>query len=132
MSAAAKSLFAFGIYAVVAGATLIIVPNLLITTLGFPPARDGWVRVVGALALFVGTYHIVCARNELLAYIRATVCTTGLRRRPRAARHYVSDASATAALCGDRRRGRAVDRRFVTPRLIPLAVAADGDLELLR
>ena len=73
MSAAAKSLFAFGIYAVVAGATLIIVPNLLITTLGFPPARHGWVRVVGALALFVGIYHIVCARNELLAYVRATV-----------------------------------------------------------
>jgi len=73
MSAAAKSLFAFGIYVVVAGAGLLIAPSLILGTLRFPPAQDGWIRVVGALALFVGIYHIVAARNELLPYIKATV-----------------------------------------------------------
>jgi hypothetical protein len=73
MSTAAKSLFAFGIYAVVAGAGLLIAPSLILGTLGFPPAQDGWIRVVGALALFVGIYHIIAARNELLPYIKATV-----------------------------------------------------------
>jgi hypothetical protein len=70
---AAKSLFAFGIYAVAAGAGLLLVPGLVLGTLGFPPAQDGWVRVVGVLAIVVGAYHTVGARNDLVPYIRATV-----------------------------------------------------------
>jgi hypothetical protein len=73
MSPAAKSLFVFGIYAVAAGAGLLLVPGLVLGTLGFPPPQDGWVRVVGVLAIVVGAYHIVGARNGLLSYIRATV-----------------------------------------------------------
>ena len=73
MSPAAKSLFVFGIYAVAAGAGLLLVPGLVLRTLGFPPAQDGWVRVVGVLAIVVGAYHIVGARNNLLSYIRASV-----------------------------------------------------------
>src|SRR5258706_7531179 len=73
MSTAAKSLFVFGIYAVAAGAGLLLMPGLVLVTLGFPPAQDGWVRVVGALAIAVGAYHIVGARNDLVPYLRATV-----------------------------------------------------------
>ena len=73
MSPAAKSLFAFGLYAASAGASLFLVPGLVLGVLGFPPTTDGWIRVVGALALFVGTYHIVAARNELRPYITASV-----------------------------------------------------------
>ncbi len=63
----------FGIYAVAAGVGLLLMPGLVLGTLGFPPAQDGWVRVVGALAIAVGAYHIVGARNNLVPYIRATV-----------------------------------------------------------
>jgi hypothetical protein len=73
MSTAAKSLFVFGIYAVAAGAGLLLMPGLVLGTLGFPQALDGWVRVVGALAIIVGAYHIVGARNDLLPYIRASI-----------------------------------------------------------
>jgi len=73
MSTPAKSLFVFGIYAVAAGVGLVFVPGLVLGTLGFPPAQDGWVRVVGALAIAVGAYHVVAARNDLVPYIRATV-----------------------------------------------------------
>jgi len=73
MSSAAKSLFLFGIYAVAAGTGLLLVPGLLLATLGFPPVNDGWVRVVGSLAMIVGAYHIVGARHNLLPYIRASV-----------------------------------------------------------
>lgn len=73
MSSGAKSLFAFGIYAVAAGVGLLLMPSFVLGILGFPPALDGWVRVVGALAIFVGAYHIVGARNELLPYIRASI-----------------------------------------------------------
>jgi hypothetical protein len=73
MNTPAKSLFVFGIYAVAAGVGLVLVPGLVLGTLGFPPAQDGWVRVVGALAIAVGAYHVVAARNDLVPYIRATV-----------------------------------------------------------
>ena len=73
MSAAGKTLFAFGIYAVAAGAGLVLMPDVVLGILGFPPAGDGWIRVVGTLAVFVGIYHMVAARNELRAYIAASV-----------------------------------------------------------
>ena len=73
MNAAAKSLFVFGVYAIAAGVGLLLMPGLVLGTLGFPPTQDGWVRVVGALAIAVGAYHIVAARNDLIPYIRATV-----------------------------------------------------------
>ncbi len=73
MSPAAKSLFVFGIYVVAAGAGLLLIPGLVLGTLGFVPAQDGWVRVVGALAMVVGAYHMVGARHNLRPYIRASV-----------------------------------------------------------
>ncbi|HEX2779212.1 MAG TPA: hypothetical protein VHM30_06925 [Gemmatimonadaceae bacterium] len=73
MSAAARSLFVFGLYAVLAGLGLILVPATVLGLLGFPPTADGWVRVVGVLAVCVGAYHVVAARNELQPYLRASV-----------------------------------------------------------
>lgn len=73
MSNAARSLFVFGVYAVLAGASLVLTPSLVLSVLGFPAAADGWVRVVGVLAVCVGAYHIVSARHELRPYLRASV-----------------------------------------------------------
>ena len=73
MHGAARSVFVFGIYAIIAGIGLLLLPGVVLATLRFPPAQDGWVRVVGALAIFVGVYHVVGAQNELVPYIRATV-----------------------------------------------------------
>lgn len=73
MSAAARSLFVFGVYAILAGLGLALLPDVVLRLLRFPPAGDGWVRVVGVLASVVGIYHVLAARHELLPYIRATV-----------------------------------------------------------
>jgi hypothetical protein len=73
MTAAARSVFVFGVYAVLAGLGLVVTPALVLGILGFPPAADGWVRVVGVLAVAVGAYHITAARSELLPYFRASV-----------------------------------------------------------
>ena len=73
MSAAARSLFVFGVYAIAAGLSLAILPHVVLGLMQFPPAGDGWVRVVGVLAICVGAYHVVAARDELLPYIRASI-----------------------------------------------------------
>ena len=73
MSSPGRSLFAFGIYVVTAGLSLIFAPAFVLALLRFPPVTDGWIRVVGVLAFCIGCFHIVGAQNELLPYIRATV-----------------------------------------------------------
>lgn len=73
MTNAARSVFVFGVYAALAGLSLVLVPGVVLSVLGFPPAADGWVRVVGVLAVCVGAYHVVSARNELRPYLRASV-----------------------------------------------------------
>jgi hypothetical protein len=73
MSSAARSLFAFGCYAVVAGIGLIVMPSVVLGVLFFPEPNDGWIRVVGVLALCVGLYHITAARHELVSYFQASV-----------------------------------------------------------
>lgn len=73
MTSAARSLFAFGVYAILAGLSLVLAPGLALSVLGFPPAADGWVRVAGVLAVCLGAYHVLSARSELRPYLRASV-----------------------------------------------------------
>lgn len=73
MSRAARSLFVFGIYVVITGLAFLAVPAALISLLRLPPATVGWARVIGLLALVIGTYDIVGSRSGSLAYIRASI-----------------------------------------------------------
>lgn len=73
MSRAARSLFAFGIYGVVAGLAIIAVPSRFLSATHLPTSPEGWMRVVGILAMVVGTYDISIARAECLPLIRASV-----------------------------------------------------------
>ena len=73
MTPAARSLFLFGLYLVVAGSGLLLVPALMLQPLGLPPPTDVWVRVVGLLAMALGLYYRVAARAELLAFMRLSV-----------------------------------------------------------
>ena len=73
MSRAARSLFAFSIYVLVASLSFLAAPATMVDLLRLPPASDGWVRVVGLLALVIGAYDLVGSRAGLLPYIRASV-----------------------------------------------------------
>ena len=73
MSPAARSLFVFGIYVTVAGLTFLVAPAAMIELLRFPPASDGWLRVVGLLAVAIGVYDMVGSSSGSLAYVRASV-----------------------------------------------------------
>jgi hypothetical protein len=73
MTAAARSLFVFGIYVLVAGAGLLLAPAVVLAPLQLAPPSDGWIRVVGLLALVVGGYDILGARSGDLRMLRASV-----------------------------------------------------------
>lgn len=73
MSKPARTLFAFGIYLLALGATLVTVPNLLLGVFGMPVTQEVWIRVVGMLALILSAYDIQAARHEWDAFIRMSV-----------------------------------------------------------
>jgi hypothetical protein len=73
MSKAATSVFVFSIYLFILGAVLVVVPNTLLALFGLPETNEVWVRVVGMLVVILGYYYLTAARNELTAFLRATV-----------------------------------------------------------
>lgn len=74
MSAAAKSVFVFGIYLVVVGLGLIAAPNPFLAPLGFLTAADGsWLRVLGVLVLCLAAYYCAAARAGFTPFFRWTV-----------------------------------------------------------
>lgn len=73
MSSAAKSVFIFGIYELILGITLILVPNLLLTLFAMPATSEPWIRVVGMLVLFLGVYYVQFGRKEATDMMRWTV-----------------------------------------------------------
>ncbi len=73
MSRAAKSIAAFGVYLLLLGPTLVVVPNLFLTVVRVPETDEVWIRVVGMLAFFLGYYYLRAARAELTEFMRWTV-----------------------------------------------------------
>ncbi len=73
MSRAAVSLFAFGIYLLLLGTVLMVVPNTFLTLFGLPPTHDVWIRVVAMLVLILGCYDTLAARAELTPFFRWSV-----------------------------------------------------------
>jgi len=64
MSKFAKSLFVFGIYMLVLGVTVVLIPNFLLALFHVPTTNEVWIRVVGMLVIFLGIYDIVAAKGE--------------------------------------------------------------------
>jgi hypothetical protein len=73
MTKSGKSLFYFGMYAVCAGLLLIIVPDRILALLQLPSIPAGWARVIGLLAIVIGTYDILCGQKNIILFIKASV-----------------------------------------------------------
>jgi hypothetical protein len=65
MSAAAKSIFVFGIYLTFLGIALIVAPNFLLEMFGIPATNEVWIRVVGMLIIYLSIYYYRFAHLEL-------------------------------------------------------------------
>ena len=73
MSRAAVSVFAFGIYTVILGLALLVVPNVLLSLFASPTTTEIWIRILGFIVVVLGYYYIVAARYELTPFFRASV-----------------------------------------------------------
>jgi hypothetical protein len=73
MSAAARSVYIFGIYLIAVGAILIGAPNTLLALLQLPATTEPWIHVAGVPVMAVGMLHVTSARSELTPFFRASV-----------------------------------------------------------
>lgn len=73
MSRPARSLLVFGIYTVLVGMALLLMPNAMLTLFGLPATSEIWIRVVGWLLGLLAFYYVVAARQDNTAFIRLTV-----------------------------------------------------------
>lgn len=64
MSKAAWSIRVFSIYAVLVGASLAIVPNLVLSALGMEETDELWIRLLGVVVVILAIYYDDGVRNE--------------------------------------------------------------------
>lgn len=76
--AAARSLMAFAVYLLAAGLLLLTAPSLLLAPVGLPTPQDVWIRIVGLLALALGSVDLLAARHRLAVLVHASVWRRGL------------------------------------------------------
>ena len=75
MTAAAKSVYYFGLYLYLVGATLIFLPNLFLSTLGLPETTEVWIRVLGVIVVLLGFYYHQTGAKNISAFFPLTIPT---------------------------------------------------------
>ena len=48
-------------------------PNIILSFLGFESTTEIWIRVLGIFTSSVGIYYLISAKNEQLAFFRASI-----------------------------------------------------------
>ena len=72
MSKSAKSVFIYGIYLATNGLMLLIVPDVLLNSLGIETTTEVWIRLAGILLMAIAVYYFLAARYELIVIMKAT------------------------------------------------------------
>lgn len=70
---AARSLQLFGHYLCIAGSGLLLAPALVLAPLGLPVPQEVWIRIVGIVALALGTSDLLAAQHSVEPLIRWSV-----------------------------------------------------------
>jgi hypothetical protein len=71
MSKPAFSIKVFGIYLLVLGIALTLIPNLLLAVFGMPSTKEVWIRVADVLLFNIGVYFWFAANDKATAVFRA-------------------------------------------------------------
>lgn len=75
MSRSALSLKVFAGYLLGLGVLLVVAPNLLLATFGFPATSEVWIRVLGFVVVNLSVYYWYAAKSESKPLFLATVYT---------------------------------------------------------
>jgi hypothetical protein len=73
MHPASNSIKYFGLYVIVTGVGLLLVPGLVLSPLGIAAPTEIWIRVVGTLAIPLGYYYWVCGSANVVEFFRASI-----------------------------------------------------------
>jgi hypothetical protein len=73
MNKSALSIFAFGLYLIVLGMILVVIPNSLLAIFQVPSTNEVWIRVDGMLVFLLGIYYILAARKGMTDFFLWTV-----------------------------------------------------------
>lgn len=73
MHPASASIRYFGLYVILTGIGLTLVPGLILSPLGIAAPTEIWIRVVGILAIVVGYYYWACGTANTVEFFRASV-----------------------------------------------------------
>ncbi len=71
--AAARSLQVFGLYLCATGLALLMAPALVLAPLQLPVPQDAWIRLLGIVALALGSTDVLAARAGVLLLVRWSV-----------------------------------------------------------
>lgn len=72
MSKSAKSVLIYGIYLAINGLMLLLIPNVLTSSLGIEPTNEVWIRLSGILLMAIAVYYIIGAKYEIIVILKAT------------------------------------------------------------
>ncbi|HIE21366.1 MAG TPA: hypothetical protein EYP73_02050 [Acidimicrobiia bacterium] len=64
MSRAARTIYVWSIYALVVGAVLAVIPNVILGALGVAETQEVWIRVLGVVVIILALYYWDGAKNE--------------------------------------------------------------------
>ena len=73
MTKSGKSVFYFGIYGILVGVVVCLIPEQFISILKLPDIPTAWARVIGLLGIILGSYDIISGRNNLQPLIKGTI-----------------------------------------------------------
>ncbi len=73
LDAAAQSLQVFGLYLCATGLGLLLTPALVLAPLQLPVPQEAWIRLVGVLALALGSTDVLAARAGVQWLVRWSV-----------------------------------------------------------
>lgn len=75
MTNAAKSILVYGVYLLVLGVILVLIPNVPLSIFGIPTTHEVWIRVIGVMAGAFGNFYVRAARAGMTDFFRWTVAS---------------------------------------------------------
>ncbi len=81
MSAPARSLAAWSVYALSVGLLLLVVPNFLLGLFQIEETSESWVRVLGSTVILLAIYYVYIVRENSVSWLSASDATAP-RERP--------------------------------------------------